>query len=340
MSGGVAPGCKNGSSRLRQFNEMQQKEWYMQAGVARWMRGGCVFGRRFLMALGMVVLVQGGAFAEALKILPLGDSITDGSHKKKYPGAYRVHLWKLFQDAGWDVDFVGTKSNGPDELGDKDHEGWIGMWSDGKTLNAKESIALNLVHKLDSLAPDVVLLLLGTNDVFHGDSADADSVASNLRSMVRTITKTLPGVKVLVGNLVPNERTKDMRAKTIEVNATIPGLVESLKKQGLAVTFVDFFSALKATDLDDQVHPNPQGYAKMAVRWFAALEKVVPHTPTGVRRSLVVPQRGAGGAGSEDGTGLHILANGRQLAGGQGAAASLLWSVGQNGQGGSGLLWR
>lgn len=52
-------------------------------------------------------------------IMPLGDSITDGIF---VPGAYRIKLWENITNAGYKVDFVGSLSNGPAELGDKDHE--------------------------------------------------------------------------------------------------------------------------------------------------------------------------------------------------------------------------
>jgi hypothetical protein len=215
------------------------------------------------------------------------------------------------------------------------------MWSDGERRNVKEHITLKLEHKLDSLAPDVVLLLLGANDVIHGDDADADSVASNLRRMVRTINQTLPGVKILVANLVPNEKSAAIRTKTSKVNATIPPMVEALKKQGVAVSFVDMFSALKATDLADKIHPTGQGYAKMAERWFAGLKKAVPQDQTKLRRSQLVPLQGGQGAGGDNAAGsVRILANGRQLSTAQTASASLLWSVGARGQEGCGLLWR
>jgi lysophospholipase L1-like esterase len=48
-------------------------------------------------------------------------------------------------------------------------------------------------------------------------------------------------------------------------------LWRSLESDGYPVDFIDMHSALSTSDLADGVHPNAQGYTKMAARWYAAL---------------------------------------------------------------------
>jgi hypothetical protein len=55
--------------------------------------------------------------AEAVRVMPLGDSITDGF---TVPGGYRVDLWQKIVASGRTIDFVGSQSNGPGNLGDRD----------------------------------------------------------------------------------------------------------------------------------------------------------------------------------------------------------------------------
>ncbi len=45
-----------------------------------------------------------------------------------YPGegGYRIKLWNTALENNWNIHFVGSLSNGPDSLGDKNHEGHIG----------------------------------------------------------------------------------------------------------------------------------------------------------------------------------------------------------------------
>src|SRR4051812_31338835 len=98
------------------------------------------------------------------KIMPLGDSITegfgDGFPNKKFRG-YRGHLYQMLVDAGFAVDFVGSIPEG--DIPDPDHEGHGGH------------TALKLIHDPDTnkgvfqwlrdASPDVVLLHIGTNNV-------------------------------------------------------------------------------------------------------------------------------------------------------------------------------
>src|SRR5690606_20101241 len=58
-----------------------------------------------------------------VRIMPLGDSITDGL---TVPGGYRIDLWQKLVADGYTIDFVGSQSNGPASLGDRDHEGHSG----------------------------------------------------------------------------------------------------------------------------------------------------------------------------------------------------------------------
>lgn len=55
--------------------------------------------------------------------MPLGDSITDGI---TVWGAYRTRLWNNITSNGYNVEFVGSLTGGPADLGDKNHEGHSG----------------------------------------------------------------------------------------------------------------------------------------------------------------------------------------------------------------------
>src|SRR5262245_16433324 len=89
-----------------------------------------------------------------VRVMPLGDSITDGT---QVPGGYRIGLWQRLTTGGYRVDFVGTQFNGPSPLGDHDHEGHPGWRID--------QIDANIVGWLNSFTPHTVLLHIGTNDV-------------------------------------------------------------------------------------------------------------------------------------------------------------------------------
>ncbi|MET1073917.1 MAG: hypothetical protein ABWY11_14825, partial [Umezawaea sp.] len=84
-------------------------------------------GLGLVLAAGMAVTTTAPAQAAesngGVRVMPLGDSITDGYN---VPGGYRINLWQRMAAAGQTVDFVGSGVNGPAALGDHDHEGHSG----------------------------------------------------------------------------------------------------------------------------------------------------------------------------------------------------------------------
>ena len=95
-----------------------------------------------------------------VRILPLGDSLTLGfgsaTEGAGSEGGYRLHLAARLRAEGLAVDFVGSQSNGPAALDGRDHEGYNGY--------AVAQIAGVADAAMAAFAPDIVLLLAGTND--------------------------------------------------------------------------------------------------------------------------------------------------------------------------------
>jgi lysophospholipase L1-like esterase len=193
----------------------------------------------------------------AVRVMPLGDSITDGFN---VPGGYRVDLWQKFVAGGRNVDFVGSMSNGPSNLGDRNHEGHSG-WTIGQ-------IDSNVVNWLRTYTPRTVLLHIGTNDMYGSDPAGAPA---RLSTLLDHITATSPNTEVFVATIVPISFA-DSTVRTF--NATIPGIVQSKVNAGKRVHLVDMYRALTTADLADGVHPNAGGYSKMANVWYNALLSV------------------------------------------------------------------
>jgi Ca2+-binding RTX toxin-like protein len=232
-------------------------------------------------ARGVIVnLAQGFAFTSAyntpLKIMPLGDSITKGVlgestyYDNDSSGGYRTGLWNRFVADGLKVDFVGSQSHGPTSLSDRDHQGH-GGW----TMN---QIAGSVNGWLNTSQPDVTLLMIGTND------ARTDSVSTminELSTLIDQVTTQSPNTQLLVASIppiYPNEQpaTRIQRAK--DFNIAIPGIVNSKIAQGKKVNFVDMRSLTLndltssiSPELDNGLHPNVQGYGKIANFWHDAV---------------------------------------------------------------------
>lgn len=203
---------------------------------------------------------------QGVKVMPLGDSITDGFN---VPGGYRIDLWNSLVADGYSIDFVGSLQNGPDSLGDKDHEGHSG-WTIGQ-------IQQNINGWLATYTPQTILLHIGTNDMW----GDAGSAAQQLATLVNTITTQAPDTHLFVATIVPFP----MNEGTVQAfNAEIPGIVQAA---GGNVHLVDQYNALTASDLADGIHPNAVGYSKMAATWYEALLSV----PGSIGNTAAAPAR-------------------------------------------------
>ena len=215
-----------------------------------------------LSALVIVGGIGPAGAAENIRVMPLGDSITDGFN---VPGGYRVGLWQRLVASGRTVDFVGSLANGPATLGDRDHEGHSGWRIDQLTSNIDAWIR--------AYDPGTVLLHIGTNDI--AQNTDLPNAPARLGTLIDRITTGAPDADVFVATIVP---LPFAQARVDRYNDAIPALVRARADAGKRVHLVEMRNALTAADLADGVHPNATGYDKMAAVWFDALRSV-PGSP-------------------------------------------------------------
>ncbi|NUR26080.1 MAG: GDSL family lipase [Catenulispora sp.] len=245
----------------------RQKRWF-----------GAVVSAATALALALGFVATTGvqtAAAESnggVKVMPLGDSITDGI---TVSGAYRTGLWQRFVAGGYKVDFVGSLYGGPAAQGDHDHEGHSGWRID--------QIDANITGWLGSYQPHTVLLHIGTNDVLQNH--DVANAPARLSALIDHITASVPGAEVFVAQIIPLANS-GQNAQVRTYNAAIPGIVSSKVSAGKHVHLVDMYDALTTADLADGVHPTAGGYDKMAATWYSALLSV----------SGSIGQPGSGGA--------------------------------------------
>ncbi len=215
------------------------------------------------LTVAAAAMQNGVAHAESnggVRVMPLGDSITEGT---QVPGGYRTGLWQRMAAGGYRVDLVGTQFNGPSALGDHDHEGHPGWRID--------QIDANIGGWLQNTAPRTVLLHIGTNDVLQ--NYNLSGAPGRLSSLLDRITAAVPSADVFVATIIPlSNAGQENAARTF--NAAIPGIVQSKVNAGRRVHLVDMHSALTTTDLIDGIHPTATGYDKMATAWYAALRAV------------------------------------------------------------------
>lgn len=209
----------------------------------------------------------------AVKIMPLGNSITQSFDTD---AGYRFWLSKQLTLDGYDVDFVGsqkaaysfsTATNLAEPLYkdfDQDHEGHAGFRAD--------QLLAGLPGWLSQNVPDVVLIHVGSNDMFQ--SQDLDETVGELSQIIDLFRAANPNVTILLGQLIPARvLVQNLQA----LNARMPALAESKNTAQSRVIVVDQFTGFDPiADLYDEYHPNLVGENKIAAKWFQALTQVLP----------------------------------------------------------------
>ena len=204
---------------------------------------------------------------QVIRIMPLGDSITqaDSNHS-----SYRRPLWKLLHQAGYEVDFVGSKQDhfgGPAPYTDfdPDHEGHWGWRTD--------QVLVHINDWVRTMQPDIVLIHLGTNDLRAGQSLE--STMDELWDLIQALRQENPSIKVLLAQLIPIAGNE---AQVEQLNQLIARVAEYMSIETSPVLLVDQFSGFNAAvgqETYDGLHPNELGEQKLAERWFSALRQIL-----------------------------------------------------------------
>lgn len=211
-----------------------------------------------------------------IRILPLGDSITQGGRADRAEYTYRYPLFYRLKDAGYNVDFIGSMHGGlngeakwPDINGvafDLDHEGHYG-W---KTAQARDKLREWMATY--PAPPDIALIHLGTNDQSSKDFQS--DIITPLRDMVAMLREKNPRVTVLIGHLNFNG------GSALQIRPLVEQLAREMSTTASPVATVNHFEGWHekpdedGSDTFDWAHPNPQGQRKMAQKWFDAMK---PH---------------------------------------------------------------
>jgi lysophospholipase L1-like esterase len=257
-----------------------------------------VLRRSFLPALIAAALAAAGlvlappaqsAAAAPIRIMPLGDSITAG------PGCWRAKLWHRLQTTGYTgIDFVGGVSDGggcnPGYAYDFDHEGHGGYSATGIADNNQ------LPPWLAAARPDVVLMHLGTNDMWGGYIPLATKLTA-FTKLVGQMRANNPNVKIVVAQIIPMAASAcaTCPADVIALNNALPAWAAGLTTTQSPITLADLWTGFDAVaDTGDGVHPNDAGFQKMADRWYPAVVKALGGTtPTSSASPSASPSRSA-----------------------------------------------
>ena len=246
--------------------------------------------------------------AEAVKILSLGDSITDGYWTS---GAYRKYMYHDLEQMGYNIDMVGPKGsnsntftyNGQTVSYDDNNAGYSGYAIQEMTTKEHRSGILETIqgtwyngqNMIAAYQPDIVLLQIGTNDILSNYN---DGITDRLENLVNVILQDLDSDSTVFVSTIPDidaytradwlgsyginawgstQEEKDQLMETVTgcidtYNTSIYNLVLKMQSEGKNVQFADINSVVDyQTDLHDGVHPNEAGYENMGNYWAGLL---------------------------------------------------------------------
>ena len=190
------------------------------------------------------------------RIMPVGDSITEGSQN----AGYRSLLLKKLTDAGYRVRFVGSRGSDPLR-----HEGYGGK-------NA-EFLATVVGKNFKAQSADIVLMHCGHN--CFAEQKPVPGILAATEKMIADFRATNPKVIVLLAQVIPSGKLPKY-SYIPELNVELAKLAKRLDV--ILVNQAEGFD-WKTDTVDDKVHPNATGKEKMAARWFAALKSVLEKQP-------------------------------------------------------------
>lgn len=205
---------------------------------------------------------SGGANG-TVRIMPLGDSITQGVHGSTDNAGYRNDLADLLSNNSVSFNFVGTRNHGSGF--DSDHEGHSGYRAD--------EILAELNSYLNSNPPDLILLHIGTNDI--SELQTPASTVNEISAILDAIKTFDVSIAAILSSVIPRSDSKNGATNTL--NNYIRDLIPVKQNSGHNVFYAGMNEAFVANSswatqyLADGVHPNDAGYGVMAAVWRDAI---------------------------------------------------------------------
>jgi lysophospholipase L1-like esterase len=221
-----------------------------------------------------------------IRIMPLGDSITEGSPSCVNPDddnhsvSYRKALWDKLVAAGYKFEYVGSRSLGGAILSDPDNEGHGGWCADGCSSPYGE-ILTSVYGFLVNNPADVVLLHIGMNDLEAG-SASASEVSAILDEIFRYGQDQNRDIWVILALILHQaEPSCFFCQETATYNSAVNQMAQTRKQNGVKIVIVDIengagidYRLYPTGDMCDSIHPYVTGYQKMADVWFNGFQQI------------------------------------------------------------------
>lgn len=240
-------------------------------------------------------------FDSAVRIMPLGDSITDDNQTETYGtsgNGYRKPLWDyLNQNLFW-VDFIGSRKNQTEDF-DNEHAGFPGITDDNLAVllesGTRGGTPITPGPYLDTYPADVILLHIGTNGL---DEDDVTGVQNILDQIDAADSRTTVILARILDRIPWEENSKTTQFNNAVEAMALPRIsagdkiimVDMEKGAGLLYQYED-----DGGDFVDYLHPNDHGYELMADLWYTELNNLLPkvtETPTITSSPITTANKG------------------------------------------------
>ncbi|WP_284740064.1 FG-GAP-like repeat-containing protein [Amycolatopsis sp. RTGN1] len=212
----------------------------------------------FAFSVVLAPAASAAALGPAVRVMPLGDSITWGVGSAT-TSSYRAPLSRMLAaQSRYSARFVGTQASG--SLPGPANEGHSGYTIDQLTAGIDGWVAVD--------RPDVVLLHVGINDLARG--IDVAHAPQRLRTLADRIFADRPGVALLFLGLIPT--TPGLESATASFNSQVKAMQGSEQQAGHRFRYVDP-PALTSAEMADNLHPDDAGYQLMAQALYGPLDQ-------------------------------------------------------------------
>lgn len=186
------------------------------------------------------------------RIMMVGDSITEGGN------ATRIRLGQLMDADGHRYLYVG--SMGGNGIRHEGHGGWT-----------TSDINNNISNWAREYKPDVVMMMIGTNDIWR--RMNLNDAVNNVNSIITKILAVNKETKIYVAKILP---------MGVAEGSAVPGYNMSIENSMLSriangepIFIVDMYTDFTpAADTQDGVHPTGPGYSKMGERWYQYFKQI------------------------------------------------------------------
>lgn len=195
--------------------------------------------------------------------MPLGGSVTRGVGSSHGAG-YRKSLLRMLEQRGVNARMVGSRRDG--SMSNGEHEGWRGFRIDEIERKARRSV--------EGLSPDIVMVNAGSNDCLQ--AFGVTEVGERMSQLLEFLWGARPQSTVLLSTLIAcADREVDSTVQC--VNAQFRALAEKKATEHKRIVLVDMYSSEgpDVRGLVDGIHPNDDGYDKMAMLWVRGIQEAV-----------------------------------------------------------------